>query len=183
MLVGGEATRKGPPAAGTRRGQPRSPRRAAHGGTGPLSGGKRGPGPPWPAGAGWPVMVWPSHVAVPDLPGEAGSAGVTRELSRPRGCAEAPDLTELGEGPETAVPAVRSGGRMPRGPEARGSVDYEKSQGLDTLAGGTLICMYRQRPPGPPRERDEPAGGAKSQHRVGCTARSRQARARMSFRP
>jgi hypothetical protein len=32
---------------------------------------------------------------------------------------------------------------MPRGPEARGSVDYEKSQGLDTLAGGTPICMYR----------------------------------------
>jgi hypothetical protein len=104
-------------------------------------------------------MVWPSHVAAPDLPGEVGSAGVTRELSRPRGCAEDPDLTELGEGPETVVPAVRPGGRMPRGPEARGSVDYEKSQGLDTLAGGTPICMYRQTPsrpqrPTPPPNRD-----------------------------
>jgi hypothetical protein len=58
--------------------------------------GKGGPGPPRPVGAGWPVMVWPSHVAAPDLQGEAGSAGVTRELSRPRGRAEAPDLTELG---------------------------------------------------------------------------------------
>jgi hypothetical protein len=91
-------------------------------------------------------MVWPSHVAAPDLPGEAGSAGVTRELSRPRGCAKVPDLTELGEGPETVAPAVRPGGRMPRGPEARGSVDYEKYQGLDTLAGGTPICMYRHFP-------------------------------------
>jgi hypothetical protein len=35
---------------------------------------------------------------------------------------------------------------MPRGPEARGSVDYEKYQGLDTLAGGTPICMYRHFP-------------------------------------
>jgi hypothetical protein len=33
---------------------------------------------------------------------------------------------------------------MPRGPEVRGSVDYEKPQGLDTLAGGTPICVYRQ---------------------------------------
>jgi hypothetical protein len=32
--------------------------------------------------------------------------------------------------------------------------------GLDTLAGGTPVCMYRQRPPGPPRVRYEPAGGA-----------------------
>jgi hypothetical protein len=54
------------------------------------------------------------------------------------------ELMELGEGPEIVVPAVRPGGRMPRGPEARGSVDYEKSQGLDSLAGGTPICMYRQ---------------------------------------
>jgi hypothetical protein len=36
MLVGGETTRKGPQAAGTRRGQPRSSRWATHGGAGPL---------------------------------------------------------------------------------------------------------------------------------------------------
>jgi hypothetical protein len=128
-------------------------------------------------------MARPSHMASPDLPGEAGSAGVIRGLSCPRGYAEAPDLTELGEGPETAVPAVRPGGRIPRVPEPRGSVDYGKPQCLDTLAGGTPICMYRQWPPGPPRERNEPAGGAKSQHRAGWTARSRQVRAWMSFCP
>jgi hypothetical protein len=54
--------------------------------------GKGGPGPPRPVGAGWLAMVRPSHVAAPDLPGEAGSAGASRELSRPPGCAEAPDL-------------------------------------------------------------------------------------------
>jgi hypothetical protein len=30
--------------------------------------------------------------------------------------------------------------------------------------------MYRQRPPVPPRVRDEPAGGARSQHCAGWTA-------------
>jgi hypothetical protein len=129
MRVGEEATRKGPPAAGTRRGQPRSSRWAAHGGTGPLPGGKGGPGPPWLVGAGRPVMVWPSHVAAPDLPGEAGSAGATRGLSRPPGCAEAPDLMEPGEGPETVVPAVRPGGRMPRDSEVRGCSWIMRSQG------------------------------------------------------
>jgi hypothetical protein len=45
MQVGEEETRKGPPAVGTRRGQPRSSRSAARGGTGPLPGGTgvRGP--------------------------------------------------------------------------------------------------------------------------------------------
>jgi hypothetical protein len=46
----------------------------------PFSGGG-GSGPPRPVGAVWPVMVRPSHVAAPDLPGETGSAGATRELS------------------------------------------------------------------------------------------------------
>jgi hypothetical protein len=85
-------------------------------------------------------------MASPDLPGKAGSAGVVRGRACPRGCAEASDLTELGEGPETVAPAVRPGGRNPCVPEPRGSVDYEKSQCLDTLAGGTPICMYRQNP-------------------------------------
>jgi hypothetical protein len=40
MLVGGEATRGGPPAAGTRQGQPRSLCRTARGGAGPLPGGR-----------------------------------------------------------------------------------------------------------------------------------------------
>jgi hypothetical protein len=73
---------------------------------------------------------------------------------------------------------------MPRPPEGKGG-DYElrDAKGLDTLAGGTPICMYRQRPPGPPRERDEPVGGARSQHRAGWTACSRQERAWMSFPP
>jgi hypothetical protein len=182
MLVGGEATRKGPPAAGTRRGRPRSSRWAAHGGTGPPPGG-RGLRAPETGQSGLACDGPAITRGGPGPPRGDRVRGATRELSHPPGCAEAPDLMELGEGPETVVPAVRPGGRMPRGPEARGSVDYEKYQGLDTLAGGTPICMYRQRPPGPPRERDEPAGGAKSQHRAGCTARSRQARARMSFRP
>jgi hypothetical protein len=43
--------------------------------------------------------------------------------------------------------------------------------------------MYRQRPPSPPWVRDEPAGGARPQHRAGWTACSRRKRARMSFCP
>jgi hypothetical protein len=54
-------------------------------------------------------MVQPSHVAGPDLPGESGSAGATRELSSLPGHAEAPDLEEHEEGSETMVPAVRPG--------------------------------------------------------------------------
>jgi hypothetical protein len=38
-------------------------------------------GPPRPVGAARSVMVRPSHVAAPNLPGESGSAGATRELS------------------------------------------------------------------------------------------------------
>jgi hypothetical protein len=68
-----------------------------------------GSGPPRPVGAVRPVMVRPSHAAVPDLPGGSGSAGATRELPCLTWHAEAPDLRELGEGPETTVPAVRPG--------------------------------------------------------------------------
>jgi hypothetical protein len=68
-----------------------------------------GSGPPRPVGAVRPVMVRPSHVAVPDLPRESGSAGATRELPCLPWHAEILDLRELGEGPETMVPAVRPG--------------------------------------------------------------------------
>jgi hypothetical protein len=68
-----------------------------------------GSGPPRPVGAVKPVMVQPSHVAAPDLPGESGSAGATRELPCLPWHAEAPDLRELGEGPETTVLAIRPG--------------------------------------------------------------------------
>jgi hypothetical protein len=54
-------------------------------------------------------MVRSSHVAAPDLPGESGSTGATRELSSLPGHVEAPDQEEHGEGPETMVPAVRPG--------------------------------------------------------------------------
>jgi hypothetical protein len=63
-----------------------------------------------------------------------------------------------------------------------GRLRIVRRQALDTLAGGAPIYMYRQRPPGPPWVRDEPAGGARSQHRAGCTACSRRERAWMSFR-
>jgi hypothetical protein len=76
-----------------------------------------GSGPPRPVGAGRPVMDRPSHVAAPDLIGESGSAATTRVLPCPTWHAEAPELRELGEGPETTVPAVRPGpyATLPRG--------------------------------------------------------------------
>jgi hypothetical protein len=122
-------------------------------------------------------MVRPSHVAAPDLPGQGlpesspaflGTWGPqfrnsTGRVRRPRSQLSDP-------------------GRMPRPPEGKRE-DYglRDAKGLDTLAGGTPVCMYRQRPPGPPRERDEPAGGARSQHRAGWTACSRRERAWKSF--
>jgi hypothetical protein len=62
-------------------------------------------------------MVRPSHVAAPDLLGKSGSAAATRELPYLSWHAEAPDLRELGEGPETTVPAVGPGpyATSPRG--------------------------------------------------------------------
>jgi hypothetical protein len=51
-----------------------------------------GSGPPRPVGAVRAVMVWPSHVAAPDLPGESESAEATRELPWLHGHVEAPDL-------------------------------------------------------------------------------------------
>jgi hypothetical protein len=57
------------------------------------------------------------------------------------------------------------------------------AKGLDTLAGGTPVRMYRQRPPGPPWVRDEPAGGAISQCCTGWTACSRRKGAGKTFPP
>jgi hypothetical protein len=91
MLVGGVATRKGPPAAGTRRGQPRSSRWATHGDTGPLPGGKESGAP----------ETGRSGLACDGLAITRGGSGpprgvrdreAPRELSRPPGCAESPDL-------------------------------------------------------------------------------------------
>jgi hypothetical protein len=106
--------------------------------------GKEGPGPPRPVGVGWPVMVRSSHVAAPDLPGEAGSAGVTRKLSRPPGCAETPGLMELGGGSGDRGPSCQA--RRPYATWPRGEEEYGlwEAEGLDTLAGDTPICMYRQ---------------------------------------
>jgi hypothetical protein len=85
-------------------------------------------------------MVRPSHVAAPDLPGRGlpeispaflGTWGPrfrnsTRRVRRPRS--------------QLSDPA-----RMPRPPEGkRGDYELRDAKGLDTLAGGTPICMYRQ---------------------------------------
>jgi hypothetical protein len=62
-------------------------------------------------------------------------------------------------------------GRTSRLPKDKGEVtDNLAPIGLDTLVGGTPVCMYRQRPPGPPRMRNEPAGGAISLCCAGWTA-------------
>jgi hypothetical protein len=109
MLVGGLETREGPSAAGTWQGQPRSLYRTAHGGTGPLPRGEGGSGPSV-AGCSSLARDGPAITrSGPGPPGESGPAGATREPSCPPGCAEAPDLLELREGPETVVPAVRPG--------------------------------------------------------------------------
>jgi hypothetical protein len=109
--------------------------------------------------------------------------GATRKLSCPPWCTGAPGFPELGEGPETVAPAVRPGSHATSPSGRGGGYGLRDARGLDTLAGGTPVCMYRQRLPGPPWVRDEPAGGAKSQLRAGWTARSRRVRAWMSFRP
>jgi hypothetical protein len=100
MLVGGLKSHEGPPGTGAWQGQPRLHR---GGGTWWHRTPSRG------YGAVKPVMVQPSHVAAPDLPGESGSAEATRELSSLSGHVEVPDLEEHGEGPETMVPAVKPG--------------------------------------------------------------------------
>jgi hypothetical protein len=91
-------------------------------------------------------MVRPSHVAAPDLPGEAGSAGATRELSRSPGCAETPGLMELGRGSGGRGPSCQARRPYATWPRGEGEYGLWESEGLDTLAGGTPICMYRQRP-------------------------------------
>jgi hypothetical protein len=104
-------------------------------------------------------MVRPSHVAVPDLPGEAGSAGATRELSPSPGCAEAPGLMVLGGGSGGHGPSCQARRPYATWPRGEGEYGLWESEGLDTLAGGTPIRMYRHmgirpvgvlEPPSPP---------------------------------
>jgi hypothetical protein len=54
--------------------------------------GGAGSRPPRPVGAVRPVEDWLPHVAAPDLPGESGSVGATREHPCPHGHMEAPDV-------------------------------------------------------------------------------------------
>jgi hypothetical protein len=90
-VVVGLKTRERPCTMGTRQGQPCDDR---GGGTWrhlTLPWGE-GSGPPRPVGAVRPVEVWSPHVAAPDLPGESGSAGATRESPCLHGHVEAPVL-------------------------------------------------------------------------------------------
>jgi hypothetical protein len=82
----------------------------------------------------------------PGPPGEAGCARATRELSRPPGCAETPGLMELGGGSGDRGPSCQA--RRPYAMWPRGEEEYGlwEAEGLDTLAGGTPICMYRHSP-------------------------------------
>jgi hypothetical protein len=84
-------------ATGTWQGQPRT----YHGGSmwrhRTPSRGKGGSGAPWPVGAVRPVEVWPPRVAAPDLPGESGSVGATREHPCPHGHVEARTYKSTGE--------------------------------------------------------------------------------------
>jgi hypothetical protein len=87
---------------------PLPPWGAARGGSGPLPEGRGIQTPE----AGWRGQARDGPAITrggPGPPGESGFAGATRELSCPLGHAEAPDLLELREGPETMVPAVRPG--------------------------------------------------------------------------
>jgi hypothetical protein len=71
--------------------------------------GERGSGPPWPDRSGLACDGLAITRGGLGPPGESGVAGAIREPSCLPGCAEAPDLLELREGPETAVPADRPG--------------------------------------------------------------------------
>ena len=74
------------------------------------------------------------------------------------GHAASPDLPQpwIGSGPLS--------GEQDFGPQGSGCLDVVKDNYkgpcLDTARGGTPVLGYRQWPPGPPRERYEPAGGA-----------------------
>jgi hypothetical protein len=58
-------------------------------------------------------------------------------------------------------PQLSGPGRTPCHPKSKCEVmDNLTPLELDTPVGGTPVCMYRQRPPGQPRVRYEPAGGA-----------------------
>jgi hypothetical protein len=86
-------------------------------------------------------MVRPSHVAAPDLPGETGSAGATRELSRSPGWSETPGLVELGGGSGDRGPSCQARWPYATWPRDEGEYGLWEAEGLDTLAGGTLsVC-------------------------------------------
>jgi hypothetical protein len=107
--------------------------------------GKGSPDPSSPVEGAWPVMVRLSHVAA-GPPGGSGAAGATRKPSCPPWCTGAPGFPELGEGPETVAPAVRPGSHATSPSGRGGGYGLRDARGLDTLAGGTPVCMYRHSP-------------------------------------
>jgi hypothetical protein len=105
-------------------------------------------------------MVRPLHVAAPDLPGRGlpeispaflGTWGPrfrnsTGRVRRPRS-------------------QLSDRGRMPRPPEGKkGDYELRDSKGLNTLAGGTPLCMYRQGGRGAVRARNQ--AGAHRRRRI-----------------
>jgi hypothetical protein len=182
MLVGGLGTCEGPPATCTWQGQPRSLRRGGswRHRTPPRREGVRAPE------AGWSGQARDGPAIIRGGPGPPWGVrvrGGSRELPCLPWHAEVLDLRELGEGPETMIPAVRPGPHATSPRRRGGDHIWWYAKGLYTLAGGTPVCMYRQRPPGPPRVKDEPAGGASfpALRRVDCSIR--RGRAWMTFPP
>jgi hypothetical protein len=181
---------------------------AARGSTGPLPGGRGGPGPPE---AGWSGQARDGLAITRGGPGPPWEVrvreGYPRALLRSWGCGGPGPVRARGwsgdHGPSCQAQTVchvtrRAKGRLRitycllgghpvrrlsdgllRSPVRR----QRDAKNLYTLAGATPVRMYRQRPSGPPRVRDEPAGGARSQHCAGWTACSHRGRARMSFPP
>ena len=98
-----------------------------------LLGGPDSSGCPEPQLLALERLPLPGHVATPDLP-----------------------QSWNGSGPWS--------GEQDFGPQGSGCLDVDrdnyKGTCLDTARGGTPVLGYRQWPPGPPRERYEPAGGA-----------------------
>jgi hypothetical protein len=107
-----------------------------------------GPGPPW---------------------GDRVHGGYPRALQHSWGRGgPGPRIARGGSGDHSPTCQGRAVCHVPR--RQGGDYGLRDAKGLDTLAGGTPIRMYQQRPPGPPWERDEPTGGARSQHCAGWTA-------------
>ena len=100
--------------------------------------------------------------------GSGTSAGVrTPQEVRSPGCSGCRLLRDTCR--SWTFPSCETGlGPLPRdqdsGPQGSGCLDVVKDNYkgpcLDTARGGTPVLGYRQWPPGPPRERYEPAGGA-----------------------